>query len=371
MKIPPFLLERFFVKHEFSAPYLMCSSDCESVEVGSLLDLEPNAREGLEKLWLGYTESQGSPTLREAISSLYQKCGPGDLLVHAGAQEAIYGFFNVTLERGDHVIVQWPCYQSLAQLPESLGCEVTRWEADAQNGWELDVAILKRSLKPKTKLVILNNPHNPTGYCLTREKFDEVVSLVEAHGALLFMDEVYKGLEYEPNTALPSACDILENAVSLGVMSKAFGLAGLRLGWVTTKNRRVLDAMAAFKDYTTICTSAPSEYLTALALRHKEKILGRNRELIRANLSLADRFFEKHSSRVAWHRPRAGCIAFAEIRGVGAERFSQDLLAATGVLVAPGSCFQYSDTHFRIGFGRKNFPDALARTDRFLETYES
>ncbi len=365
MKIPPFELERYFAQHEFTAPHPMCLSDCESLKVNDLLEWEPGALEKLKDLWLGYTESQGGPELRKTIASLYQSMTPDEILVHAGAEEPIFNFMNVTLEPGDHVIVHCPCYQSLIQIPQSLGCEVTRWEADASSDWTLDVDFLKKNLRPTTKAVVINLPHNPTGYLMTKQDFKQVTELFKGHGAILFVDEVYRGLEYDPNDQLPAVCDVLENAVSLGVMSKAFGLAGLRIGWIATRNKTVYNSMAKFKDFTTICNSAPSEFLATLALRQRDKILSRNLEVISTNLSLLDIFFESRKESLSWSRPKAGCIAFPQLRGGEADCFCERTLKKSGVLLAPSSKFQFGDSHFRIGFGRKNLPEVLRRLGEF------
>ncbi len=359
MKIPPFALERYFAQHEFTAPYMLCASDCESISLKELLDYEPTARTNFEKLWLGYSESLGSEPLREIIAGTYETMTKHQVLVHAGAQEAIFSFMNMVLERGDHVIVHWPCYQSLFQIAETLGCEVTKWEGDSKNGWELDVDFLRKQIKPNTKAVILNTPHNPTGYLMPRHKLDEVVRVVQSVGCFLFMDEVYKGLEYDETQRLPSACDVYENGVSLGVMSKNMGLAGLRVGWIATKNKQLYDDMAAFKDYTTICTSAPSEFLTTLALRHREKIIGRNREIIATNLGHLTTFMQKHSALFTWVKPKAGCIAFPQLLEGTADEFCATALKRSGVLLAPGSKFGYAGEGFRLGFGRRGFVECL------------
>ena len=145
MRIQNFKLERFFAKYEFTAPYLLCSSDCESFSVKELLDLEEGSEEGLKKLWLGYTESQGSPELREEIVKLYKTIKPEDVIVFSGAEEGIFIFMNVLLQKGDHVIVQFPAYQSLYEIAKSIGCEVTNWAMNDKNNWELNIEFLKNN----------------------------------------------------------------------------------------------------------------------------------------------------------------------------------------------------------------------------------
>jgi len=278
MNIEPFALERFFARHEFSARHMLCASDCETFSLGELLAMEPGATEAFSALRLGYTETAGDPDLRREIAGLYQGISAADILVFAGAEEAIFVFMNAVLNAADHLLVHAPCYQSLAAVAEGAGCRVTRWQANASRGWSLDPDRLPRQLTPATRAVVVNFPHNPSGYLPEAERFERIMAIARQRGLFLFSDEVYRFLEYNPQDRQPAACEIYENGVSLGVMSKAFGLAGLRLGWVACRNRDVLRAMAELKDYTTICTAAPSEYLSLLALRRRQEILERIQE---------------------------------------------------------------------------------------------
>ena len=367
MRIPEFKLERFFAEHEFTAPYLLCASDCEALRIDDLLALEPEARRGLDALWLGYTESTGHPDLRDAIAGLYETIAAHEVLVHTGAEEAIFTFMNGLLSPRDHLIVHTPCYQSLMELPAVIGCAVSPWPGREEFGWALSLDELERLIVPETRAVVVNLPHNPTGYLAPRALFDRLVEICRAKGLILFCDEVYRGLEYDPADRLPAACDAYENAVSLGVMSKSFGLAGLRIGWVASHNREILAAMAGFKDYTTICNSAPSEYLATLAINQRNAIVGRNLDIIRGNLDRLDLFFERFADRLTWVRPKAGAIAFPRTSD-GSALFN-DLLEKKGLLIAPGSNFGHDDNHFRIGFGRADMAEALGVfADYFEET---
>jgi aspartate/methionine/tyrosine aminotransferase len=370
VKVPPFRLERYFAEHEFNAPFLLCCSDCESLTVKELLALEPGAMEGLQDLWLGYTESQGGAALRQRIAGLYNTISPEDILVHAGAEEAIFNFMNVTLERGDHVIVHAPCYQSLSDVAASIGCQVTEWKASRERDWELDLDVLRKNLKPHTKAVIINCPHNPTGYLMDRETFQELVRLSREHGFIIFSDEVYRGLEYLESDRLPALCDVDERGVSLGVMSKSFGLAGLRIGWIATRNADLRRKMAAFKDYTTICSSAPSEYLATVALKHADFLISRNLRIIGGNLQLLDAFFERNGTLFRWVPPKAGPLAFPGLSdAVNVEAFCRDVLQKAGVLLLPGTIFGKEYNHFRIGFGRANLPECIEKFEDYLNRY--
>lgn len=368
MKLQDFKLERYFARYEFIAPYLLCCSDCESLTVKEILDLEGDeAHRSFLDLRLAYTESQGCTELRQIIPALYRNIGAGDVLVTSGAEEAIFIFMNIALDRGDHVIVQYPCYQSLFEVARAIGCEVTRWEMKEKGGWDVDLDALARSVRKNTRAIIVNSPHNPTGHLMSGDNLAFIVELARERGILLFSDEVYRFLEYNESNRPPSACDLYENAVSLGVMSKTYGLAGLRIGWVATKNAGIYKKMAAFKDYTSICNSAPSEFLAALALKHRDRLAKRNLGLIRDNLEILDSFFARHSGLFSWPRPEAGPIAFPGIKWDGkVEDFCNDLVRSAGVLLLPGSCFDWGGNNFRIGFGRKNMPECVDKLEEYI-----
>jgi aspartate/methionine/tyrosine aminotransferase len=367
MNIQAFKLERFFAKYEFTVPYVICASDCESVSVQELLSLEPDAIEVFNNLWLGYTESQGNQELRQEISRLYEHITPDQILVHSGAEEAIFIFMNVALKRGDHIIVHDPCYQSLREIALAIGCNVTNWTAQEHNHWELDLDFLEHNLKKRTQAIIINCPHNPTGYLMNHEKLMGIIEIARKGGILLFSDEVYRGLEYNEEDRLPAACDLYEHAVSLGVMSKTYGLAGLRIGWIATQDQDIYRKMASFKDYTSICNSAPSEFFAMLALRHSKKLIQRNREIVINNLHLLNRFFFTYRHLFDWVAPKAGPIAFPRLKiDKDVEEFCLDLVEKKGVLLLPGTYYDFGSRHFRIGFGRKNMAEGLAKLEDYL-----
>ena len=366
MRFPPFDLERYFARHEFSARHLLCVSDCETLSLGELLGLEPGALQELLGLRLGYTESAGHSALRAGIAAGYAGINASETLVFSGAEEAILAFSLAVLAPDAHVVVQTPCYQSLRTAPEAAGCRVTAWPGRPENGWLPELEALPALIRPDTRAVIVNFPHNPTGALPDRDWFQALLDIVRGHDLLLFSDEVYRGLEYAPEDRLPAACELYEKAVSLGVMSKAYGLAGLRIGWVATRDRDLLRAMAGFKDYTTICNSAPSEFLATLALRHAGQLLERNRAIVTGNLTLAEAFFARQSERLAWTLPKAGPVAFPQLRAGSATAFCAEVLRTQGVLLAPGPLFGGEDASFRLGLGRSDFADGLARLEACL-----
>ncbi|MDD2391278.1 MAG: aminotransferase class I/II-fold pyridoxal phosphate-dependent enzyme [Desulfobacterales bacterium] len=367
MQIEPFKLERYFAEYEFNAPHLLCCSDCESLSIGDVLDMEPGAEDELKKLWLGYTQSKGAPLLREQIAALYPGISPDQILVHTGAEEAIFNTMNAVLQKGDHVIVHYPCYQSLMEVAASLGCETTLWKTYEHSDWALDLAVLKKNIRPNTRLVVINCPHNPTGYVMASDAFAELVELSQKHGFMIFSDEVYRFLEYDAQDRLPSICEVDDRGVALGVMSKAFGLAGLRIGWIATRNRQAYEKIASFKDYTTICNSAPAEFLSMIALKHKNRILSRNLNRLKNNLAALNRFFQKYPDMFQWTAPKAGPIAFPSLRKGAVDQFCHDLVTRAGVLLLPGTLYDASCPNFRIGFGRANMVKCLRKFDDYLQ----
>jgi len=367
MKLNDFKLERFFAKYEFTTPYLLCSSDCESFKVEELFDLDKNAEKDFKKLWLGYTEYPGSSALRVEISKLYTDSIPENIIVFAGAEEGIFVFMNALLDPGDNIIVQAPCYQSLYEVANAIGCNVYEWVMDAENNWELDIDFLWENITEHTKAIIINFPNNPTGYTISKEKLNTIIDIAKQHDIFILSDEVYRFLEYREEDRLPAVCDIYDKGVSLGVMSKSFGLPGLRIGWIVTKDNALLRKIASFKDFTTICNSAPGEFLAALALRHRKFILNRNLEIVKTNLRHLEVFFEKYSNRFEWIKPKAGPLIFPKLKFTqNAEIFCLDLIKKKGVLVMPGNQFNYSNKHVRIGFGRKNMTEALAKLEEYV-----
>lgn len=371
----PFALERFFAKHEFSARYLLCSSDCESIPIGDLLRMEESATERLLGLRLGYTETRGAPSLRTALAGEYQRLSPDDFFVHAGAEEAILNLCLATLKPGDRVIVNSPCYQSLRAIPEALGCDAVPWQfretADGHGGtrWRIDPSELSGLCAKGARMIILNAPHNPTGALPTREEFDAIIAQARSVGAILLVDEVYRRLERDQTRRLPSVCELYENGVALDVLSKHAGLAGLRIGWLASKRGDILDAVAVVKDYNSICSSAPSELLAEIAIKHLDTLVARNREIINNNLALLDDFFKRRPDFARWTAPEGGSIAFPCLSGgADAESLAERLVKDCGVLLLPGSLYSYDRSYFRLGFGRANLPEALGRLEEWLDT---
>ena len=217
-------------------------------------------------------------------------------------------------------------------------------------------------------MLVLNFPHNPTGFMPSRSFFEAVIALAEQEGVMIFSDEMYRFLEYDPAQRLPAACDLSARAVSLSGLSKSFGLPGLRSGWLAAQDASLLAAFQDFKDYTTICASAPGEILSIIALRAKEQILSRCLEIVQRNRFVAEAFFRSRAGQFEWLEPSAGPIAFP--RWLGKEPLEQlcaGMVQQAGVMLVPGSQFGAQGSHFRIGFGRLNFPEVLAEFQGYLD----
>jgi aspartate/methionine/tyrosine aminotransferase len=389
----PFALERFFARHEFSARYLLSASDCQGP---AMADLVAGAGPGLRRRWetltLGYTESQGLPELRAAIAGRYHEVSADQVLV-AAPEEDIFLAMHALLSPGDHVICTFPGYQSLYELARSIGCEVELWrpeEAPAAAsaatpvvpGWRFDPAALEALLRPDTKLVVWNFPHNPTGALPSAGDFARMVDAVASTGAWLFSDEMYRLLEPAPGLRLPAGVDVYERAVTLAGMSKAFGLAGLRIGWAAARDAALLERMTALKDYTTICSSAPSEVLALMGLEAGESIVAANLARIERNRAAASAFFDKYQDLFNWAPPQAGTVCFprlladgptagANVGGSqaedgGAEAFCGRVLEQTGALLLPSTAYGYDNAHFRLGLGRDDFGEGLGVLDAYL-----
>ena len=366
--IEPFKLERYFAQYEFTTRYLLSPSDVEALGMSELLDM---ADEETRRLWaelrLAYTESPGHPLLRQEVAALYARPGAQGVMV-AAPEEAVFVAMHALLRPGDQVIAVFPAYQSLYEVARSIGCQVLPWRlGQAGGGWRLDLDWLEGQVSDRTRLIVVNFPHNPTGLLPSLDDQAAIVSLARKHGAYLFSDEMYRLLEYVPSRRLPPACDLYERAVSLSGLSKTFALPGLRLGWLASQDRGLLDRCLAFKDYTTICSSAPSEILGIIALRAKERIVRRSLDIIAENLRLAAAFFAEFADRFEWLPPQAGSVAFPRWLGPGpVEAFCQEMLDRQGVMIVPGGIFDYPGPHFRIGLGRRNFAGALGQVKDYL-----
>lgn len=376
-ELPTFRLEAYFDKWEFAARYHLTASDAETTTIGDLLALgDETDRTGFERLGLGYIPAWGTDGLRTAIAATYDTIAPDDVLCFAGAEEALYWISLLLLAPGDHAIVTVPNYQAAESVPLSTGAEVSGLPLWTGSGsrlrWTLDLERFRSLLRPNTALVMVNFPNNPTGFVPDRESFVELVELCDERGIRLVSDEVYRGVELDPARTLPQAADLSDRAISLNVMSKAYGLPGLRVGWVACREHAVLERLLEAKFYTSICDAGPSDFLATIALRNADKLLAGTRSLIAANRERFDEFFAEHAELFDWTPPDGGCVAFPAYNGPeGVERFCAELVERRGVLLLPGSMYaselaEIPANRFRIGIGRRDPEPALDELRAFL-----
>lgn len=369
--IAPFKLERYFALHEFNTRYLLSPSDCESLKMQELLELaDHDSLQRWQSLSLGYTESTGLPVLREEISQLYQHI-PASQILTLTPEEGIFIVFQTLLKPGDHIISIFPAYQSLYEIARSMGCEVTPWYLKLEDhAWNLDFEALEACLQPNTRFLVINFPHNPTGFLPSRQELQQIIEFARQHHLYLMSDEMYRFMEYNPERRLPPVCDLYERGISLSGLSKAFALPGLRTGWLAAQDREMIRAWAHYKDYTTICSSAPGEVLALAALRARQVIARRNLEIITTNLAAADQFFAEFSSLFTWIPPMAGSVAFPRLDAlISVDQFCQNLIEQKNVMLVPGSIFDVPGNHFRLGLGRKNFSEALGEVADYLSHF--
>lgn len=369
MQIGDFKLERYFARHEFSAKYLLSSSDCDGYALKDILD---SATKEEMKLWeniqLGYTECEGNRLLRDSISQFYKKNLAENILV-ASPGELNFITMNVLLNAEDHVITVSPGYQSLSEVVKSIGSEISYWKPDSEH-WIFDPADLEKLIKKNTKLIIINFPHNPTGSYLTKSELNKVVEIARKNNIYLFSDEMYHKLMIGDMEELPPVCDLYEKGISLWGSSKTFGMAGLRTGWIVSQDKELLKKILAFKDYLSICTAATSEILTLIALNHFDHFVLPNIQKIKNNILLFEAFALKHAHFFNFIPPRAGSTAFVRINSKGsALEFSDDLVEKTGIMTVPGEMFDAKGKYLRIGFGRANIPEILDEFDKYLVNY--
>ncbi len=373
MDIAPFAIEAYFARHEFTAPFILCASDCETLTVGELLALAgPDGAfaSRLHGLRLGYTESQGAPALREAIAETYEDVAPDEVLFLAAPEEGIFVLMHALLEPGDEAVVLMPAYNSLRYLADHIcgpGRVKSWWLTPTEGGWELDLAQLASLITPRTRLLVVNFPHNPTGYLPDKETFAGLLELAGRHDLWLFCDEMYRGLELEPAGRLPSAIDRAERVLVLGGLSKAYGLPGLRAGWLVSRDEAVRERLLNWKFYTTICSPGPTELLSLAALQAGEALLERCRAIVVENVATSSAFFARWPELFNWRPPQAGSIALVECRGFSAASHCARAVEEAGVLLLPGDYFDIGDQFMRWGLGRANFAACLAPYERFLQ----
>ncbi|HEU4542233.1 MAG TPA: aminotransferase class I/II-fold pyridoxal phosphate-dependent enzyme [Jiangellaceae bacterium] len=376
LALPDFRIEMYLGRYEFSARHYLCGSDAQTLTIGELLAMASDEeRAAFNELPLGYTPTWGTDRLLGAISDHYDKVDRDHILVFAGAEEALFWAGLELVGPGDHAVVTVPNYQSTEAVPLSTGAEVSGLMLEPASDWALDLRELERMLKPNTRLIAVNFPNNPTGVLPDPATFSALVDLCEDRGIRLLSDEVYRGTERDPAQTLPHAADLSPTAISLNVMSKAYGLPGLRIGWLACRDRALLERLERRKQYTSICNSAPSELLASIALRTSDRLLARTRAIIASNVALFGAFFESWPELFDWAPPQAGAVAFPRYLGSeGIDELARDLVEQAGVLLLPASVMRSDVAHvpadrFRIGLARLGVEEGLAAFDKYLRAH--
>lgn len=376
MKIEPFLLERWMTRHETHVKYDIAESGILPLSTNDLLQFEPEADraatlEALLQLPLGYSEARGTVALRTALASTYQSVSPDQILVTTGAIEANYLLFNVLLDAGDHVIAPYPAYQQLYTVPRAIGCDVSLWRVGPETNYRYDVDGLERLLTPRTRLIIVNTPHNPTGAMLSPADAARVYALAESVGAWVIGDEAYRWLSVPGGDPFaPPVVDMGSRGISVGTLSKPYGLPGLRIGWIAGP-ADIVEKCWSMRDYISLSPGKLNDALACLGLKHHDKIVARNREIIVANLAAASTWIDARRDVLSWTPPRGGLLALLKYNlPVDSLTLADRLATEYSVMLAPGSAFGY-EHHLRLGIGQRPdlFAAGLVEAGRALDQY--
>jgi aspartate/methionine/tyrosine aminotransferase len=371
MRIEPFQLERWMTTYEMQVTWDIAESGIFPMSVRELLDLLPPAERDAElarllDLRLGYSEACGSAELRELLAATYEETSPDQVLVTTGAIEANFLLFNELLAAGDRVVIVDPAYQQLQSVPRAIGCDVALWRLRPENGFRFDLGELRSLATPGTRMIVINTPHNPTGALLSQVELQEIYDLADELGAWVVSDEAYRWLDLPGNPPLaPPARNLGPRAISVGTLSKPFGLPGLRIGWIAAP-----DAVArrcwGLRDYVSLSPGKMNDALAVLAVRHREQIASRTRAIVSENLPVAERWFANHADLVSWTPPRGGLLALMKYElDMPSLELANRLAEEYSVMLAPGSAFGY-EGYLRIGIGPSPavFAEGLAQTAR-------
>jgi aspartate/methionine/tyrosine aminotransferase len=351
MEMRPFLLDQWLTKHQFASPpieYDLASSTGPRWTVRELLALVGDqARERLFDRPLYYAPPEGGAELREALAAVVGVTAD-DVRITTGASEALWILFIDAAGAGANVVLPHPGFPTFAEAAQVLGLEVRRYHLRAESEFRIDLDEIRSCCDRRTKLILVNSPHNPTGAVIGDAELDELHDFTAQHGIQLVVDEVYHPIYHGP--AAPSASR-RPGVTVLGDFSKALCLSGLRLGWIVDRDaaRRVRYENA--RGYLTISSSSPlGEALGVIGVHNRDRILERAQRVASANLRAMEPFFAEHAERIGWIPPRGGMTAWPWLRSGESSRPLCEEAAARGVLLAPGDCFGVA-SHFRIGLG--------------------
>ena len=378
MKVETFALERWMSTWEMKVEFDIAESGIYPMTTREIIDLLPDGQRAstldeLLDLRLGYTEARGTEALRSIIAETYVATSPDEILVTTGAIEANYLLFNTLLDPGDHVVVIFPAYQQLYAVAQAIGCDVSLWKLRAEDEFRYDLDELERLVRPNTKLIVVNTPHNPTGAILSAADLRRVYELAESVGAWLLCDEAYRWLDLPGGEPMaPPIRDTGERGISVGTLSKPFGLPGLRIGWIAASEDVVRTCWGA-RDYISLSPGKLNDKLAQIALLNRERIIARNHEIVATNMAVANTWFAENADLVSWTPPRAGLLALLKYNlEVPSKDLSDRLAGEYSVMLAPGSAFGF-EGHLRIGIGQtpEIFREGLFRTAACLRDLQT
>lgn len=374
MWIEPFKLERWMSRWETVVSHDICESGIKPLSIDDFVgliggDAGDELRRSLFAMPLGYPEARGTRRLRGLLAETYRGVEADDLLVTTGAIEANFLVFNVLVKPGDHVVAVSPSYQQLSSVPKAIGAEVDLWDLRTDDGgFAFDVDRLEALLRPDTRLIVINTPHNPTGAVLDSDQLDRVIALAAERDAWILSDEAYRWLEFADGAKLVEpARNRYAKAISTGTVSKPFGMPGLRVGWIAA-NREIVAQCWAFRDYVSLSPVKMSDAVTCALLEHRDVVIRRNQAIMAANLATARAWFSEHADLASWTEPKAALLAMMRYRAdIPSLELADRLAADVGVMLAPGSVFGL-EHHFRIGIGQdpRIFAEGLERTAAYL-----
>jgi len=352
MRIAPFKVEMWMNAWETGARYNIAETCVDSVSLDELFALSGEDKQAfLDRLCakrLTYGFIEGNPAFKEGVCKLYKTLTPADIVPTHGASGANHHLFYTLVEPGDEVVTFTPTYQQLYSIPESYGAKVTTIALREQDRYQPDLDELQRAVTPKTKLICLNNPNNPTGALMEEETLRSIVEIARSVGAWVLCDEVYRHLT-QRDISCPSVADLYEKGFSVSSMSKVFSLAGIRLGWIATKDRGLVTALLSHRDYDLVSCGMIDEEIAAVALRHSDKLLARNRQIVRTNLEILDAWVSGES-HAHYQKPQAGTTALVCYDlDVPSYELCEEMYRRNGVFVTPGDCFEIPHC-FRVGY---------------------
>jgi aspartate/methionine/tyrosine aminotransferase len=373
VKIERFALERWMTTWEMDVDFDIAESGIAPFTIDQLAELcRDTDREtllaDLSTIPLGYSEARGTLALRQAVAGTYERVDPDDVLVTTGAIEANFLIFQALLEPGDHVISVEPAYQQLLSVPRSIGCDVTPWRLRPEQGFRFDLDEFERLLRPNTRMVVINSPHNPTGAILDEDDLRHIADLADERGAYVLSDEVYRGLDHPGGPPPPpSMRDLTPRGIGVGSLSKAYGLPGLRIGWIAASSDIVARCWG-LRDYVSLSPGTLNDRLAQVAIVNRDLVFARNQVIIGANLLRARVWFVANAGLVSWIEPRAGLLSLVKYRAdVPSETLADALAREARVMLAPGSAFGF-EGYLRLGIGQRPaiFAEGLRRTSAYL-----